>query len=98
MLPSRADRLGRAVSEVAGPGVQLGAQQVHCSGYSFELHRTDVTKHEPIASTDVGCHLADQHFTGPREVRDARTQVHGLTEVIALLEEDRSRMQADDLS
>jgi len=68
---------------------------VHCSGYAFELHRADVPERDPLLLRGVGDRLADQHLAGPRVVSDACREVHGLAEVVALLEEDWPRVQAD---
>jgi len=62
---------------------------VHLSGHALELRRADVTEHEPVSATGVGCYLADQDFTGLGDVGDARSEVDGLAEVIALLALDR---------
>ena len=38
---------------------------------------------------------ADEHLAGPRVVGDPRGEVHGLAEVVALLIQDRPRVQSD---
>ena len=50
---------------------------------------------DPLFLRRVGYCPADQHLARPRIVGDARAEVHGLAEVVALLEEDRPRVQAD---
>ena len=64
-------------------------------GHAFELHRTDVAEREPFLLRSVRHRLADEHLALPRVLGDARGDVHGLAEVVALLEEDRPRVQAD---
>ena len=68
---------------------------MHCSGYAFELHRTDILERDPLLLRGVGYGLANQYLALPRIVGYARSEVHGLAEVIALLEEDWPRVQAD---
>src|SRR6266702_2485222 len=78
--------LGREAEVGSRSSSEVGSQQVHGVGYAFELHQTDVPERDPVLLRGVGYGLADQHLAGPRVVGDARSQVHGLAEVVALLE------------
>ena len=72
---------------------QVSPQHVHRPGHALELHGTDIG--DPLVMRGVDDRLRDQHLALARIVRDARGEVHGLAEVVALLVEDGPRVQAD---
>ena len=76
--------------------------QARCARSRCTVPATPLSSTGPISANaipssvrGVGDRLGDQHLAGPRVVGDARGEVHGLAEVVALLKEDRPRVQAD---
>ena len=68
---------------------------MHCSGHALELHVAHIHERDPIFFRGIGDRLGDEHLVDQRKVGDPRGEVHGLAEVVPLLIEDWSRVQAD---
>src|SRR5262245_29083574 len=79
----------------SAPSGKRGPQQVDGPGDAPQLDVADLREHDPLPLRRVGHGAADQHLALPRVVGDPRGQVHGLAEVVALLEQDRPRGEAD---
>src|SRR5687768_10175198 len=69
--------------------------EVHRSGDSLELHGSNLGEGGSGTLRSIDHGLAYENLTGPGVVRDARRQVDRLPEVVALLVQHRSGMQAD---
>ena len=54
-----------------------------------------ILERDSLLLRGVGHRLGDQHLALPRIVGDPRREVDGLAEEVALLEEDRPRVQSD---
>ena len=84
--------------EPSGLGLRpSGGEQVHHAGDALQLHRADLrigkAQRRGIAGRlDHG--PADEHLALARVLGDPRGQVDGLAEVVALLEDDRPRVEA----
>src|SRR6266705_3711741 len=89
-------------SMTAGPayranclGLAVRGVQAHCAGDALQLNRPNLRKTRSGAFRSVDHVLADDYLPGSRILGDPRSDVHGLAEVIALLEDDRAGVQAD---
>jgi len=67
---------------------------VRRSGYPFELHRSDIRERDPVFVRGVGDRLRDEHLARSRIVGDPGRLVDGLAVVVALADQDRTRVQA----
>src|SRR5919106_1595771 len=62
---------------------------------ALERDGTDGLEHHAVAVPLVRHVLADQHFSGPRIIRDPRRDVHGPAEVVAVAKDHAAGVDAD---